>query len=46
LVKLLDTVLKNCENVTGRVAGLKLCREGTSEKVVFRVALRIAGIGS
>lgn len=39
MVKLLDGVLKNGENITGRVAGLKLCREGMSEKVVSSLFL-------
>jgi hypothetical protein len=39
LIKLLDFVLKDDENVIGRVAGLELCCERMGEKVLFGLFL-------
>ena len=39
MIKLLDSVLKDGDNVTGRVTGLKLCCEGMSEKILLGLFL-------
>ena len=39
MIKLLDFVLKDDKNVTGRVAGLKLCCEGMNKKIVLGLFL-------